>query len=98
MFEAGEEVAVVDGDHDLRAESSGCGEGAGGEGDFAGADEAVEAFLRLRAEVQRDFNVSIAAVGPVGLSAPSAVGVRAAGGFRRHLSRWGWCGGWWRCS
>ena len=64
--EPGEEVAVVDGDHDLRAESSGGGEGAGGEGDFAGADEAVEVFLRARAEVQRDVHAGIVAVGRVG--------------------------------
>ena len=34
VSEAGEQVAVVDGDHDLRAESSGGGQGAGGEGDL----------------------------------------------------------------
>ena len=50
---AGEEVVVVDGDHDLGPESAGGGQGAGGEGDFAGADEAVEELLRPGAPVQR---------------------------------------------
>ena len=52
VSEPGEQVAVVDGDHDLGSEPSGGGKGAGGEDDFGGADEAVEAFLRLCAKVQ----------------------------------------------
>src|SRR6476661_486773 len=44
-LDAVEEVAVADGDHDLGAESSGGGQGAGGEGCFGRADEAVEALL-----------------------------------------------------
>ena len=98
VSEPGEEVAVVDGDHDLRAESSGGGQRAGGEGDFAGADEAVEEFLRARTQVQRDVHVRPPSprrrrpalpvrgvrCAPVAACRPGALG---AG-----------CGGWWRCS
>ena len=100
VSEPGEQVAVVDGDHDLRAESSGGGQGAGGEGDFAGADEAVEEFLRARAQVQG------------GPARPAAAwptpGRRLRCRPRRPLRRrrpgagvllaCGRCGGWWRCS
>ena len=44
-FELVEEVLVADGDHDLGSEASGGREGGGGEGCFAGADEAVEVLL-----------------------------------------------------
>ena len=52
MFEPVQEVAVVDGDHDLRAESSRRGKSAGAQARFAGADQAVEEPLRPGPQVQ----------------------------------------------
>ena len=51
--EPAEEVAVVDGGHDLGPESAGRGQPSGGEGGFAGADQAVEQPLRPGALVEQ---------------------------------------------
>lgn len=50
--EAVKEVPVADGDHDLGPEAAGGGQGSGGEGGFAGADEAVEELLGPGAALQ----------------------------------------------
>ena len=50
--EPGEQVPVVDGDHDLGAEPARGGQLARGEGEFAGADQAVEQPLRPGPQVQ----------------------------------------------
>ena len=52
VLQPGEQVAVVDGGHDLRAEPAGGGQRSGCEGGLAGADQAVEQPLRPGAEVQ----------------------------------------------
>ena len=50
--EPAEQVPVVDGDHDLGPEPARGGQLAGGEGEFAAADQAVEQLLRPGAQVQ----------------------------------------------
>ncbi len=51
-FEAVQQVAVVDGDHDLGLQPARRGQASGGEGRFAGADQAVEEPLRAGPQVQ----------------------------------------------
>ena len=70
--EAVQEVLVADGDHDLGPESAGGWQGVGGEGCFAGADEAVEELLGAGAA----FEVGVRGRG-FGRGAESRPGMRA---------------------
>ena len=74
VFEPVQEVAVVDGDHDLGAESSRGGECVGGEGYLAGADEAVEELLGPGPPVEAGIRIPATpgSTGPPGSSAPPA--------------------------
>ena len=97
-----EQVTVVNGDHDLRAQPSRGGQVSGGEGDFAATDEAVEEPLRPGALVQGGSAARCSAVAGVSRAGPAAA--RTASG--PACAVWpcgafpvrGRCGGWWRCS
>ncbi|GAA3314315.1 hypothetical protein GCM10017710_20760 [Arthrobacter ramosus] len=76
VFEALQEVAVIDGHHHLRPEATVRGQLAGGQGHCAGADEPVEQFLRPGAWVQVGAG---AGAGGVGLEARVGGGVHDGG-------------------
>ena len=100
VFEPVQEVAVVDGDHDLGPESARGGEAAGGQGCLAGADEAVEEPLRPGPQVQGGIRwppvSSLSGCGPQCL-AGAVIAPRRPRRCRR-VPVVGGCGGWWRCS
>ncbi len=74
MFEAVQEVAVVDGDHDLGLQPARRRQTSGGQGRFAGADQAVEEPLRAGPQVQ----------GIIGRGVRAAVAGAGVGGGVHH--------------